>query len=323
MKQELQSIFEKCHAQDHIPALNLQFTNAGDSLYLFRGNRNPSTSHAVEVDDQWHIGSCGKAFTAWMISKLIQDKKLSYDSLVLKNISLSDLLCHTSGIPDEYPHPIWTDLIAQKQSDSSKRNGIFDYWSKREVAPEKNFVYSNWNYVLAATYACRVADLSYEELMKKYVFEPLNLTSVGFGAPGMQNSQAAIWGHFQKDEQLLPLEPSPFSDNPSFFAPAGGLHLSSKDWGKFVNEQMQSSQLWDRLPHAMINASTQYVVAGWIKETINNQVRYTHNGCNKLWAAIATFIPSKNIFWTLQTNCGSNQALKTLHQADLEIYRAL
>jgi CubicO group peptidase (beta-lactamase class C family) len=101
------------------------------------------------------------------------------------------------------------------------------------------FVYSNLGYIVIGAAIERITDRPFESALAAQVFEPLGITSAGFGAP------PEIWGHGGRVLALGPIglvdvgrggptDPArPESDNPPVMAPAGCLHLSLEDWARF------------------------------------------------------------------------------------------
>jgi len=86
------------------------------------------------------------------------------------------------------------------------------------------FRYSNLGYVVIGAAIERIAGISYERALATHVLEPLGITSGGFGAP------PAIRGHRAR----TPAPPDdPRADDPPVMSPAGRLHLTLPDWGRF------------------------------------------------------------------------------------------
>ena len=56
-------------------------------------------------------------------------------------------------------------------------------------------IYSNVGYALAGLMAEQVTGHSWEDLMRKRVFEPLGMLSAGFGPPGHAGRVDQPWGH--------------------------------------------------------------------------------------------------------------------------------
>lgn len=88
--------------------------------------------------------------------------------------------------------------------------------------------YSNDNYVAVASMLEAVADQPFEELCRARIFEPLGMTSAGFGAIGgskatVEERRQFVWGH----SDGAPKDPAEINaDNPSVCNPAGRIHCS-------------------------------------------------------------------------------------------------
>ena len=79
-----------------------------------------------------------------------------------------------------------------------------------------------------------VIQVGYEELLANRVLAPLGITTAGFGAAAGRDEP---WGHASNDgAELVPKNPAVEldADNPTAIAPAGRLHMSLPDWGRFV-----------------------------------------------------------------------------------------
>jgi CubicO group peptidase (beta-lactamase class C family) len=77
---------------------------------------------------------------------------------------------------------------------------------------------------------------AWEELMRERLFQPLGISTGGFGPPaktfGTDKTEQA-WGH----SPVLgkPLDPrSPAAELPLFYGPAGLAHMTVMDWAKFI-----------------------------------------------------------------------------------------
>jgi CubicO group peptidase (beta-lactamase class C family) len=61
--------------------------------------------------------------------------------------------------------------------------------------PVKGYRYSNVGYAVAACIAESITGQAWEDLMRTQLFEPLGLTSAGFGSPGSPGVRDQPWGH--------------------------------------------------------------------------------------------------------------------------------
>jgi CubicO group peptidase (beta-lactamase class C family) len=209
------------------------------------GVRKKGNDTEATADDLWHLGSDTKAMTATMIAALVEQGRLSWDSTLgavfpdmqlpgpVKGITLLQLLSHQAGIP---ANAEWSEISRAGSLVRQRRAAVARLASMTLLSiPGTTFSYSNWGYVVAGAMAEQVAGKSYEELMKAIVFDPLHMESVGYGAAGSRGGTDEPWGH-TKDGA-----PS-WGDNPLVMAPAGCVHCSLDDWGRFISDQLRGDE---------------------------------------------------------------------------------
>lgn len=133
-------------------------------------------------NDISELASVSKQFTAMIIMLCKEKGLLKYDDLLeqyitipYKNITIRQLLHHTSGLPD------YQDIM-DKNWDKSKVAGnedIIDYLNKYIVPvsfqPGEKYEYSNTGYVLLASIAEKVTGKSFLTLCKEWIFNPLKM----------------------------------------------------------------------------------------------------------------------------------------------------
>jgi CubicO group peptidase (beta-lactamase class C family) len=88
----------------------------------------------------------------------------------------------------------------------------------------------------------RVVNDSWESLIEKRLFDLLGIESCGFGAMGTAGKIDQPWQHTLLRTMHRPVEPSPRADNAPVIGPAGTLHCSVIDWGKFVTAHLRGEQ---------------------------------------------------------------------------------
>ena len=106
--------------------------------------------------------------------------------------------------------------------------------------PGTGYAYSNAGYVLAGLMAEEVSGQSWEELMQQRLFGPLKMASAGFGPPGKADSGRVDqpWGHRENHGRVEPTR----QDNAPCMGPAGTVHCSVPDWGKFASLHLRGAQ---------------------------------------------------------------------------------
>src|SRR5258708_40124375 len=137
------------------------------------------------------------------------------------NVTLDQLLTHRSGAPDHPPVELWAEALEQKGTPTEQRLAILrgTVCQPPEAPHGKKFIYSNEGYAIAGAMIERVTGSSWEALMRERLFEPLGMTSAGFGAPAAEGRVNQPWGPLGEVGELRPVPPGPMADNPPAIAP--------------------------------------------------------------------------------------------------------
>lgn len=133
----------------------------------------------------YQIASNSKQFTAAALLLLEDEGKLSLNDHVSKylpgisggdTITLRQLLSHTSGLQDYWPH----DYSFVAMSKPVKPAGIIDRWARKplDFAPGTQWQYSNTGYVVAGQIVEKVSGRPLFDFLKSRIFIPLGMTSV-------------------------------------------------------------------------------------------------------------------------------------------------
>ena len=146
------------------------------------GNRNYESDIPLLSTDIFELASVSKQFTAMMVMICKEKKLLNFDDPVSKyleipysNITIRQLLTHTSGLPDY-------QAIMDKHWDKSKVAGntdILEYLNRFAppslFKPGDQYKYSNTGYVLLASIVEKVTGSDFVELTKEWIFKPLKM----------------------------------------------------------------------------------------------------------------------------------------------------
>ena len=147
-------------------------------------------------------------------------------------------MTHTSGAPSTAPPDAWALAWRSEEAGdppAEQRLGfVAALLQLPPAAARGSYEYSNQGYAIAGHMLETLLGTGYEDLVTARVLQPLGITTAGFGAaPGDEDP----WGHAQADgeEGWSPCDPAVLgSDNPTAISPAGRLHMSIEDWGRFV-----------------------------------------------------------------------------------------
>ncbi len=184
------------------------------------------------LDAKFRIGSVTKQFTATAILQLAEQAKLSIDDPVSKyyndapaswhEVTIRDLLTHTSGIPD------FTELrdYSKFRADDTTPLGIVNRVRDKplEFQPGTKFAYSNTGYVVLGYVIEKVSGQSYADYILQHIFRPLGMRDSGYDSPGPIIMHRAS-GYERRDETW---HNAPYISMTVPFA-AGGLYSTVGD----------------------------------------------------------------------------------------------
>jgi CubicO group peptidase (beta-lactamase class C family) len=238
-----------------LPAVAAAVTKNGKILAAGAvGTRRLGTDTPVTVNDRFHIGSDTKAMTSLLAGMLVEEGKLRWNTTVgeiypelldkmskgVKDITLEQLLSHTSGIAgDSMEH---VPLISYSVTDDAANLDGMRYTLVTRLLPlalhappGERFEYSNLGYTLAGAMMERVTGKTWEELVVARIFDPLKLTTAGFGPQSSLGRVDAPLGHAAgKDGKLQAFLAGPGGDNPLVIGPAGLAHMSVIDFATWA-----------------------------------------------------------------------------------------
>jgi CubicO group peptidase (beta-lactamase class C family) len=271
-----------------------------------------------------------------MIGSLVEEGKLAWNSTIRKvfpesapllhpqcqGLTLSQLLTHRAGLPHDGS---WWELpgITPTQQRHALLMTMLDHAPIDR--PGTKYAYSNVGYALAGLMAEQVTGESWESLMHKRLFEPLGMTSAGFGSPGRSDAVTEPWGHHLDGKDIRPTQ----QDNAPSLGPAGTVHCSVPDWAKFAALHLAG----ERKASKVLKPATLQTLhipppgcdyaGGW---TVGEQswaggMTLNHNGSNTSWYATIWLAPARNLAILVATNQGDDQAARAVAQAASALIR--
>ena len=163
---------------------------------------------SAQLNDKFHIGSCTKSMTALLGAWLIHEGKLSANTTVgemfpdweipdeVKKITLAQLLGHRSGIPHKPSEDLWEAAYHLEGTPTQQREHFLQQALREplQAHPGERFIYSNTGYALAGAMIEKAAGIAWEKLVEKRVFEPLGMSTAGFGPPSTSGKIDQPWG---------------------------------------------------------------------------------------------------------------------------------
>jgi D-alanyl-D-alanine carboxypeptidase len=174
-----------------------------------------------------------------------------------REITVAQLLSHRAGIAENYPR----DLAAGLRGPITEQRIVVAQWLLESPAyPPGNYHYSNGGYVVMGSILERLGGKCWEELMRERIFDPLVMTSAGFGGTGTIGEIDQPWPHLANGQSA----PSngPAMDNLPYMGPAGTIHASMSDWGNFLADQLRGGSGQPALLSPSIYAAMQKPAKG-------------------------------------------------------------
>ncbi|HBV14673.1 MAG TPA: D-alanyl-D-alanine carboxypeptidase [Chryseobacterium carnipullorum] len=152
------------------------------------GFSDAAKQQKANINTQYRIGSISKIFTAVLIMKAVEDKKLSLSTKLslfypeieyADKITIGNLLQHRSGIHNLTNEEEYWTYNTKPQTEESLLSIIKKY--KSDFSPGTKYVYSNSNYIILGFILEKVYEKSYTRLIKDKIARPLKLTLTEVG----------------------------------------------------------------------------------------------------------------------------------------------
>lgn len=316
---DVSSDLESIRAEYDLPALGGARLEDGVVTALgVTGVRARGAEPEALWSDKWHLGSCTKAMTGTLVSRLVVEGVLAWDetletllpelTLTAEDAALTptQLLSHQAGLATNIPSSIWS--VLWEDGDVMEQRAWFaqEILALDTAQPIGTYAYSNSGYMVVGAALEERTGSSWEALMQEHLFDPLGMDSCGFGNAAVDPSVPdEPWPH-GADGAAIP--PGPGDDNPPALGPAGTVHCSLVDWGRFVAAHVERDtdflpeEQWDHL-HAP--AVDQYAM-GWlaVERSWGEGTVLTHNGSNTLNFAVVWAAPETGALFLAATNQG-------------------
>ncbi|WP_186776416.1 serine hydrolase [Rubripirellula reticaptiva] len=302
------------------------------------GNRKRGTADEVELSDRFPIGSNTKSMTATLAAVLVESGKINWNTTVgnvwpkasdkdihpkLAAVTLDELLSHQSGLPaniSDVSAQAWASFFDEKQSPALERRRMLKLVLSNPPSHARGkFVYSNLGYAVASAMLETSAGESFESLMRKHVFGPLEMQSADFRSmeSAKQLQPPLLWGH--QADGGKPLDPrNAGSENPTVYAAAGTIHVSIEDYAKYAAWQLagkpapvlRSKDVFDHLhkPQADYTTAGAKYGSGWIMMNTGLGPAFNHAGSNTNTFALIWLFPESDFGVIVCTNSGQEQA---------------
>jgi CubicO group peptidase (beta-lactamase class C family) len=304
------------------------------------GERKLGSGVPLEISDQWHLGGITKSITATMIARLVESGQMHWTDTIgeifpdpqvhddWKPVTLIELLTDTAGAPANFslavrfqwpaPGPLCTQ---------ARKAAVLNVLAQKpEYLPGTKYMYSNVGYCIAGAMAEKITGATWEDLVKREVFEPLGLTEAGFGPPNSPDETLPQpRGH--RNVLLWKVAMDDQADNTPIMGPSATIHMTLRDLCTYANEHLRGELGQGKLLSAetyklLHKPELDKYACGWVEKEPGAQgqpTMYWHNGTNTMWYALVAFIPENKMVIAVTSNDGDFKQAET---AAWEIVRA-
>lgn len=266
----------------------------------------------------FRMASVSKQFTATAILLLVDQGKISLDDTLDKffpgfpeygkQITVKQLLTHTSGLPDyEELIPEGTTL---QLGDLDVLQILLDT-KKPLFEPGSEWRYSNSAYVLLGMIVEIAAEQPYQQFMANNVFQPLEMNNTLIYQRGLNEVKNRAFGHELKDGKWALADQSVASATRG----DGCVYTSLEDYRKWLGAHANRRILSDESHDAMFSPQVKTTRGdssygyGWFIDQYRGAARIQHNGDSRGFRLCVQAYPERRAAILLQFNGGVKEGM--------------
>jgi serine-type D-Ala-D-Ala carboxypeptidase/endopeptidase len=269
----------------------------------------------VAGDSIFGIASVSKSFTGLLLADAVRRREVKLNDLAAlhlpkeirlperngRKITLIDLATHTTGLPHDLPPDLRT--IAQTKPPRDARPIMYDYLSKWTLPADigSAFSYSNLDYGLIGIALEQRTGLSYDQLLRTRILDPLRMDDTGVSISPAQWERRA-------HPHTAELQPAPEWSKPwsisvlqstandllSFLSAAAGLAPTPL-------KSSFDAMLNVRRPAPMLGRGAEHAI-GWYIHPAGGRPLIAHSGSGGGFGASIVYDPTAQIGVALLAN---------------------
>jgi CubicO group peptidase (beta-lactamase class C family) len=324
--QALDGIAEDARTRSGVPGLAIAVVRDDKVVYAKGfGVRQVGTDQKVDENTVFQLASVSKPLGATVVAHLVGEGLADWstpvakllpgfafsDPYVTRNATLGDLYTHRSGLPDHAG-----DLLEDLGYDRAE---VLKRLRYEPLTPFRTtHIYTNFGLTAAAEAVAKSQGVSWEDLSRKVLYEPLGMSSTSSryadyaSAPNRVVPHVRVDGHWE----------AKYIRQPDAQSPAGGASSSVADMARWLRMQLanglfdgkrivaEEALIQTRCPYSISNPpdaslgrASFYGLGIGVGYDGAGRVRFSHSGGFDLGAATAfTLLPSENLGIVALTN---------------------
>ncbi len=307
----------------------------GTALVVHRGNillyKGYGYKHIIagtlnDTASIYRIGSLTKPFTATVILRLAEEKKLSLQDPLSKFlpqypkgdiITVEHLLTHSSGVKEYLQVKAIQDL--PDGSPPVDRDRLIAYFSHEPLTmqPGAKFSYSNSNYILLAAVVERVTGNNFEQEVRRLFFDPLGMQHSGYDFKHVRSSNKTTGHLTMKDSSIVK------TDFDSSWAPGcGAMYSTAMDIYRWYRGLYDGRVIQDSMrDQAFVHRNGDYGY-GWFNEQKQGRTCISHAGGVPGFQANLQFYPKDDLCVIILSNSSERDIFLDSDQLAQVVFRA-
>ncbi len=264
-----------------------------------------------KTETQSCLASLSKPFTALLVMMQVQNGSMGLDDPISKyvtglrprlgEVTIRQLLTHTSGLPDYGNTPVDHPGATTAEVLQSLRK--LDHL---EFAPGERYQYSNSGYVLLGAAVEKVAGVPFSELLQTRILAPVGMKRTFLLTHEGQKTLEAAVGYDDFGD---------LDDYGGFVTGDGGMYSTVEDLYRFDralrgDALVSQATLNEMLTPATVRTGTTSYGLGWNVENTAQGERVWHTGSTAGFRAYFERWPAKQRLIVLLTNQGNSKRVE-------------
>jgi CubicO group peptidase (beta-lactamase class C family) len=239
----LDAIVQTAQKEWQVPGLAVVIVEGDKVIYLKAfGLRELGRKDLVTPDTVFPIASCTKAFTTLAMAMLVDEEKMAWDDPVRKHlptfrladplaneqVTLRDLVCHRTGVGG---HDFLMYRAPWSIDEQIRRIGRV----KLSHPFRSTYDYQSIMFAAAGRAVAAASGQSWDDLVRKRIFEPLQMKTASCTTAAALNRSDHIGGHRWNDAGKLEMVPLYDFGEPN---PTGSINASATDLAQWLRFQL-------------------------------------------------------------------------------------
>jgi len=295
-----------------------------------RANERPNA-----INTRFSIASGSKIFTAVVICQLVEEEKVSLDDQLSQllpktfphfNVTIHQLLTHTSGIPDYFDEQVmddFEDLWKQRPMYGMETASDFIPLFKDQPVmfePGEKFHYNNAGYIALGLIIENVTGKEFVDAVEERVFVPAKMHNSGYFRLDRLPSHTAFGyieeeGDWRTNQYAIPVRGG--AD--------GGAYVTANDMANFWNCLMDGTLLTGNMREKMLQVQAaeknrDYGYGLWIEKQGTGALNYHIMGYDPGVSFHSAFYPAEGNILTILSNRseGAYDLAKTIKELKID-----